>query len=124
MIPETESDIQRLPEVASVNPSRYNSMYFWRYVSMSKVPAIIPVSDLRQDAARVLSDARKSCEPVFITQRGRATAVLMSLDAFERSEAERELLLLLARGEKEIAAGIGHSLDQVLAEADSILSEG
>jgi hypothetical protein len=48
----------------------------------------------------------------------------MSLDVFERSEAERELLLLLARGEKEIAAGIGHALDQVLAEADSLLSEG
>lgn len=91
---------------------------------MAKVPTIIPVSDLRQDAARVLNDVRKSSSPVFITQRGRATAVLMSLDAFERSEAERELLLLLARGEKEIAAGIGHPLDQVLAEADSLLSQG
>ena len=91
---------------------------------MAKVPAIIPVSDFRQDAARVLNDVKKSSQPVFITQRGRATAVLMSLDAFERSEAERELLLLLAHGEKEIAAGIGHPLDQVLAEADSLLSEG
>ena len=91
---------------------------------MAKVPTIIPVSDLRQDAARVLNDAKKSSKPVFITQRGRATAVLMSLDAFERAEAERELLLLLARGEKEIAAGVGHSLDEVLAEADALLSEG
>jgi prevent-host-death family protein len=91
---------------------------------MAKVLAIIPVSDLRQDAARVLKDVKKSSEPVFITQRGRATAVLMSLDAYERSEAERELLLLLARGEKETAAGSGHSLDQVLAEADSLPAEG
>jgi prevent-host-death family protein len=90
---------------------------------MAKVPAIIPVSDLRQDAARILNDVKKSSEPLFITQRGRATAVLMSLDAFERFEAQRELLLLLARGEKEIAAGIGHTLDQVLAEADSLLSD-
>jgi len=91
---------------------------------MAKVPAIIPVSDLRQNAARVLNDVKKSSEPVFITQRGRATAVLMSLDVFERSETERELLLLLARGEKDIAAGIGHPLDQVVAEADSLLLEG
>jgi prevent-host-death family protein len=91
---------------------------------MAKVPTIIPVSDLRQDAARVLNDVKKSSKPVFITQRGRATAVLMSLDAFERSEAERELLLLLARGEKEIAAGIGQALDQVLADADTLLAEG
>ena len=90
---------------------------------MAKIPTIIPVSDLRQDAARVLNDVKKPSQPVFITQRGRATAVLMSLDAFERSEAERELLLLLARGEKEIAAGIGHPLDEVQAEADSLLSE-
>ena len=91
---------------------------------MAKVPAIIPVSDRRQDAARVLNDVKKSNQPVFITQRGRATAVLMSLDAFERSEAERDLLLLLTRGEMQIAAGIGHALDKVLAEADSLLSEG
>jgi prevent-host-death family protein len=74
---------------------------------MAKVPAIIPVSYLGQNAARVLSDAKTSGKPVFITQRGRATAVLMSLDAFERFEAERELLGLLARGAKEIAAGVG-----------------
>jgi prevent-host-death family protein len=90
---------------------------------MAKVPAIIPVSDLRQDAAHVLNEARKTCEPVFITQRGRATAVLMSLEAYERSAAERELLLLLARGEKEIAEGAGHSLADVLAEAESLLSK-
>lgn len=92
--------------------------------SMAKVPAIVPVSDLRQDAARVLRNVRSSKEPLFITQRGRATAVLLSLDAYERSEAERELLLLLARGEKEIAAGIGHSLDDVLADAEALLSGG
>lgn len=90
---------------------------------MAKVPWIIPVSDLRQDAARVLKKTRASDEPVFITQRGRATAVLMSIDAFERSASERELLLRLARGEKEIASGIGHDLDSVLAEADKLLAE-
>jgi prevent-host-death family protein len=72
---------------------------------MAKIPTIVPVSDLRQDAARVLNDAKRSKSPIVITQRGRATAVLMSLDAYERSEAERKILLLLARGEKEIAAG-------------------
>jgi hypothetical protein len=47
----------------------------------------------------------------------------MSIDAFERSETQREILALLARGEKEIASGIGHSLDSVLAEADDLLAE-
>jgi prevent-host-death family protein len=90
---------------------------------MAKIPTIVPVSDLRQDAARVLLDAKKSNKPLVITQRGRATAVLMSLDAYERSEAEREILLLLARGEKEIGEEAGYAVDHVLAEADALLSE-
>ena len=32
-----------------------------------------------------------------------------------------DILHLLARGEKEIAAGIGHELDDVLKEADRYL---
>jgi prevent-host-death family protein len=90
---------------------------------MAKIPSIVPVSDLRQDAARVLKRARSTEEPVFITQRGRPTAVLMSIEAYERSANERELLLLLARGEREIASGVGHDLDSVLAEADRLLAE-
>ncbi len=91
---------------------------------MRKVPSIIPVSDLRQGSARVLNEARKTKAPIFITQRGRATAVLLSLEAYEQSASERELLLLLARGEREIARGKGHSLESVLAEADELLSDG
>lgn len=91
---------------------------------MSKVPTIIPITDLRQDAATVLRRVRDSKEPVVITQRGRAAAVMMSAEAYERAEHDRELLRLLARGEKEIAAGKGHALDAVLAEADGLLAEG
>jgi prevent-host-death family protein len=91
--------------------------------SMAKIPRTVPVSDLRQHAARVVNDARKSTKPLVITERGRATSVLMSLEAYERSEVEREILMLLARGDMEIASGTGHTLDRVLAEADSLFSE-
>ena len=47
---------------------------------------------------------------------------MLSLDAYERRERERQVLLLLVRGEQEIAAGNGHDLDDVLAEADAILA--
>ncbi|HEY7373365.1 MAG TPA: type II toxin-antitoxin system Phd/YefM family antitoxin [Polyangia bacterium] len=90
---------------------------------MSKVPAIVPVSDLRDDAANVLDRVKKSREPVVITQRGRAAAVLLSIEEYERSEHERELLRLLAQGEKEVAAGKGHDLEDVLREADQILAK-
>ena len=91
---------------------------------MSKVPKLVPVSDLRQDVAAVPKRLHASREPLVITQRGRATAVLLSVDAYERREQERALLQLLARGEKEIAAGKGADLDAVLAEADALLAAG
>ncbi len=90
---------------------------------MGKLLNIIPVSDLRQDVAKVLKRVRDSKEPLVITQRGRAAAVMLSVEAFEQSERARELLHLLARGEKEMASGEGHDLDSVLAEADALLSE-
>jgi prevent-host-death family protein len=91
---------------------------------MDKVPEIVPVTDLRQDTAGVLKRLKKSRDPLVITQRGRATAILMSLDAYERSRQEREILRLIARGENEIALGKGYSLDSVLKEADEILEGG
>jgi prevent-host-death family protein len=91
---------------------------------MASVPDIIPITDLRQDAAAALKRVKSSRQPVVITQRGRATAVLLSLEAYERSEHERQILQLLARGEQEIKAGKGFDLDEVLAEADNLLAGG
>ena len=89
---------------------------------MGEVPELIPVSDLRQDVAAVLKRLQTSRKPMVITQRGRAAAVLLSIEAYERREQERELLQHLARGEKDIASGRGVALDDVLAEADRVLA--
>ncbi len=86
-----------------------------------KIPEIIPVTDLRQDAAAVLKRLQDSAGPLVVTQRGRAIAVIQSVDAYEKSEHERELLRILAVGEKEIADGAGHSLSSVMKEADALL---
>ena len=50
---------------------------------MGKMPNIIPITDLRQDAAGVLQRVRASREPIFITQRGRAVAVMVSAEEYE-----------------------------------------
>ena len=89
-----------------------------------KIPDIIPVTDLRQDVAAVLKKLQDTLDPLVVTQRGRAIAVLQSIDAYEKSEHERELLLLLATGEKELAIGDGQTLASVLKEADAILEDG
>lgn len=88
---------------------------------MARVPAIVPISDLRQGAADVLAQVRKSRQPVIITQRGRAAAVMISVESYEESERERELLRRLAQGEREVAKGKGFDLRDVLADADRLL---
>ena len=47
---------------------------------------------------------------------------MLSIEEYERTENERQILLRLARGEKEIAQGVGHTLDDVLADADRLLA--
>ncbi len=90
---------------------------------MPKILQIIPISDLRQNASGVVKRLSSSREPLFITQRGRAAAVMVSMKEYEYTQHELEILRLLARGEKEIEAGVGYDLKTVLAEADEMLAE-
>ena len=89
---------------------------------MAKTSRTIAMTELRQDAAAAMRRMRDSGRPVVITQRGRATAVLVSVEAYEAAERERLLLRLLAKGDKEIATAKGYDLDDVLADADRLLA--
>ena len=90
---------------------------------MGKIAKIIPITDLRHDAAKVLKQVNSSTEPLVITQRGRAAAVMLSVEAYEQVEHDRQLLSVLAQGDREVAAGKGYDLDAVLREADALLGE-
>ena len=89
---------------------------------MGTLPVIIPISDLRQDTAGVIKRVVASDEPVVITQRGRATAVLVSARAYERMQHENTILRVLARGDAEVAAGPGRDAEGVMAEARALRS--
>ena len=88
---------------------------------MSVMPNIVPISELRQDASAIVKRASASGDPVFITQHGRASAVLMSAGAYESTQRELEILRILAQGEADIESGVGFDLDVVMAEADALL---
>jgi len=90
---------------------------------MAKIPSIVPITDLRQAATALIKRVSTSREPVFITQRGRASAVMVSIEEYEHTQHELEILRLIAAGEKEIEAGTGHGLNDILAEADALLKE-
>lgn len=72
---------------------------------------IIPITDLQRQAAQIINDANESSEPVIITQRGRASAVLLSAKRYEQIEEdlalldEFELERLIAEGERAKANG-------------------
>lgn len=89
---------------------------------MGVLPAIIPISELRQDAASVIKRVVASGEPVVITQRGRAAAVLVSAEAYDRTQYENDILRALARGDAEVAAGLGPDAEDVIAEARAVLA--
>jgi prevent-host-death family protein len=90
---------------------------------MSAMPTIVPISELRQDASAIIKRASSSGDPVFITQHGRASAVLVSAGAYERAQRELEMLRILAQGEVDIAAGNGVGFEEVMAAADNLLDQ-
>jgi len=49
---------------------------------------------------------------------------MMSTEEYERSEHDKELFHLLARGEKDISEGKTVEMEAVLAEARALLKKG
>ncbi len=47
---------------------------------------------------------------------------MLGVEAYEKSEHEKELLRLLAKGDREIELDEGCDLDTVLTEADTLLA--
>jgi len=80
---------------------------------------IIPVTDLQRQAAQILIDVNASSEPIVITQRGRASAVLISAKRYAEIEEELkafdelELESLIAEGERDIDNSNTLSLEEV-----------
>jgi prevent-host-death family protein len=83
---------------------------------------IIPVTDLQRQAGQIVNGFNQaSAEPVIITQRGRAAAILLPVRRYEEIEAdlarldELELQSMLAVAETQIAARQTVSHQQVKA---------
>ncbi|HEY6332680.1 MAG TPA: type II toxin-antitoxin system Phd/YefM family antitoxin [Blastocatellia bacterium] len=78
---------------------------------------IVPITDLQRKAGEIISNLAQSEEPVIITQRGRAAAVLLAATQYERVEEdlarldELELLDMIARARSAVSSGdtIPHS---------------
>ena len=69
------------------------------------MPTIRPISDLRNNSNEISELCRSSREPVFITKNGVGDMVVLSLEMYERQQAQLELYAKLAEAEAAIAAG-------------------
>ena len=80
---------------------------------------IIPITDFQRQAGQIIGSLADSDEPVIVTQRGRAAAVIISADRYEEIEDdlkrldELELLELVEEGKRQVAAGKVISHDEV-----------
>jgi prevent-host-death family protein len=66
---------------------------------------IRPVSYLKANAAKVLSDLAERREPLIITQNGEAKAVIQDVISYEETRETLALLKILALGVQDIEAG-------------------
>ena len=69
------------------------------------MPNIRPISDLRNNSNEISEFCRTSREPVFITKNGVGDMVVMSIEMYERQQAQLDLYAKLAEAEAEIASG-------------------
>jgi prevent-host-death family protein len=76
---------------------------------------IMPVTDLRRDTSRILKSVREDGDVVYITQHGRAAAVLLDYEQYQALLAQLEDLSDLAAIE-EVAGETARSYEEFLAE--------
>ena len=81
---------------------------------MESTPLIVPISELRLDAAGLVRQASSSGRPVYVPQRGRPTAVMLSRPMYERLVREHEILCRAVVGDLDVKPEPGMTLEEIL----------
>lgn len=83
---------------------------------------IKPVTQLKTRAARVLEELRENQRPVVITQNGKASAVLLDVESYEKLKSTVLMMRLLSMSDADAAAGRVHSHAEVFSALRKKLS--
>ena len=93
---------------------------------MDLADAIEPVTTLKTRPSELIRRAQETRQPIVITQNGKASAVLVDVESFQRQREALLLLRYLATGEEEYRRGetLTHAqarkrLDRRLKELES-----
>jgi len=79
---------------------------------MSTLASIEPISSLKR-AAELVNRVRERREPVYITQNGKATAVLQDIETYEEQRRAFALLKMCLDGDRAIDEGRSKTLAQL-----------
>ena len=79
---------------------------------------IIPITDLQRQAGQVVGSLSDSDEPIVVTQRGRAAAVIVSIERYQRIEEDLERLDELELSEMVEQALMAKAAGDVLSHAE------
>lgn len=69
------------------------------------LPRLVPITDMKRQAGKVLDTLRADRTPVVITEHGRAAAVLLDIASYEAMTRRFEILKGLEEAERDIAEG-------------------
>lgn len=79
---------------------------------------IVPISDLKVNPGRIVSQVDKTSRPVLLTNRGRGVAVVQSLKDFEAQSEEQAFLRGVVQGLMDLEEGREMSLEDVKNRLD------
>lgn len=79
---------------------------------------IVPISDLKVNPGRIVSQVDKTSRPVLLTSRGRGIAVVQSLKDYEAQSEEQAFLRGVVQGLMDLEEGREMSLEDVKKRLD------
>ncbi|MGV8080021.1 MAG: type II toxin-antitoxin system Phd/YefM family antitoxin [Syntrophales bacterium] len=79
---------------------------------------IVPISDLKVNPGRIVSQVDKTSRPVLLTSRGRGVAVIQSLKDYEAQSEEQAFLRGVVQGLMDLEEGREMSLEDVKNRLD------
>lgn len=79
---------------------------------------IRPITDFRNQAAKIIKKLRETKNPILLTQRGKSAAVLIDAEEYQKQVDKLDLLSSIIRGKEDIKAGRTHTHTDVMKDLD------
>lgn len=91
---------------------------------MRLTESVKPISYLKSHTAEAVRTVTEGRQPIVITQRGEAKAVLQDIAAYEQTQESLALLKMLAQSSKSLAEGRSKPVKQAFADVRRQIRKG